>query len=91
MKEYIERDSLIAWVANNVKILNYARYIISVLSDKERFPAADVEPVRHGEWIEYTGYPHIIVCSECDWGTLPCEKDFKYCPNCGAKMDGGKK
>lgn len=46
-----------------------------------------VELVRHGKWEEYE-VPHIICCSECDWGTGVDEKHFKYCPNCGAKMDG---
>ena len=51
----------------------------------------DVAPVVHGEWIEYSGDPNIITCSECDWGTSPEEKGFKFCPNCGAIMDGGNK
>lgn len=52
---------------------------------------ADVEPVRHGEWI----YDHWceFKCSEC--GQLSDSKPYKgkekYCPNCGAKMDGGNK
>lgn len=54
---------------------------------------ADVEPVRHGKW---TGFPNnnvwSIKCSECHrllpFGTLP--EEMKYCPHCGAKMDGGK-
>lgn len=42
------------------------------------------------EWEEYQ-VPHIIVCSECDWGTDPKDRNqFKYCPNCGAKMVGRK-
>lgn len=52
-----------------------------------KIPAADVAEVRHGKWIEYK-IPNIIGCSECDWGTGVDEKSFKYCPNCGAKMDG---
>ena len=54
-------------------------------------PTIDVVPVVHGEWIEYSCDPNIITCSECDWGTSPEEKGFKFCPNCGAKMDGGNK
>jgi hypothetical protein len=48
----------------------------------------DVEPVVHGRWIEYQ-IPHIMCCSECDWGT-GVQSDFRYCPNCGAKMDKEK-
>ena len=52
----------------------------------EELPAADVVPVRHGRWIEYQ-IPPIICCSNCDWATDVKEKNFNYCPNCGAKMD----
>ena len=44
-------------------------------------PTAKAEPARHGEWRT------AFVCSECG-------KHYShigaYCPNCGAKMDGGK-
>lgn len=51
-------------------------------------PAADVEPVRHGEWIEDHDY---LKCPEC---SVMVKRDFtffdignwNYCPNCGAKM-----
>ena len=50
------------------------------------FPAANVEPVRHGRWIPagVNYYTRISQCTNC------CAKyDFrsKYCPNCGARMD----
>lgn len=66
----------------------------------------DAEPVRHGHWIdgndeifirEGSGeYVHITteVCSNCKeliihaW-TFGYVK-YHYCPNCGAKMEGGK-
>lgn len=51
-------------------------------------PDADVESVVHGHWIEYQ-VPHIMCCSECDWGT-DVQDDFNYCPNCGAKMNKRK-
>ena len=54
----------------------------------------DVEPVRHGHWIEEydCGYitPH---CSECGETALTKEEtsyDYvysSYCPRCGAKLD----
>lgn len=49
--------------------------------------------VKHGEWIDtgdeildtiYSGWK----CSEC--GYIFCGNKFKFCPECGAKMDGGK-
>lgn len=57
-------------------------------------PTADVVEVKHGEWKQ--GVPY--VCSICG-KPAPDEKNTSekyscwtspYCPNCGAKMDGGK-
>lgn len=49
-------------------------------------PPADVVEVKHGEWISECE-PH-YECSECHhWFHL--YQYMKYCPNCGAKMDGG--
>ena len=45
-------------------------------------PSADVAPVRHGRWKEHQGY---CECDQCECLVTSC---FKYCPNCGAKMDG---
>lgn len=55
-------------------------------------PTADVQEVKHGKWIEDYAFSHH--CSECgDYliGFPKCRlRNFKYCPNCGAKMDGGE-
>lgn len=52
---------------------------------------ADVAPVVHGEWLlRHEGYGHYWECSVCH--TNPCiyvTEHTKFCPNCGAKMDGG--
>ncbi len=45
----------------------------------------DVVEVRRGYKIDNGGL--FYQCSECD-GLLPF--DCNYCPNCGAKMDGGE-
>lgn len=54
-------------------------------------PTIDAEPVRHGKWrkAEY-GSLKYFKCSNCDYGVMEKEaKEFNFCPNCGAKMDGG--
>jgi hypothetical protein len=50
-------------------------------------PTIEAEPVRHGRWIvEYPTGSAFGRCSACKTlGNL----DWHYCPNCGAKMDGG--
>jgi len=63
----------------------------------EEAPAADVEPVRHGQYIgtEFDGYAdgnpvyYEWKCSECDCVFEDDEPKYRYCPHCGAKMDGG--
>ena len=53
-------------------------------------PAADVVEVVHGEWIFNRGQAYgepLYFCSVCTDGGSEWGKD-KYCPNCGAKMDG---
>ena len=56
------------------------------------FPAADVQEVRHGRWIEQEAdMDTIYECSVCGEpfvtieGT-PADNLWNYCPNCGAKM-----
>lgn len=54
-------------------------------------PAADVAPVVHGRWIDLNA---IIICSACQewWKGFGPEGGgaFNFCPNRGAKMDGGE-
>lgn len=62
----------------------------------EAYPAADVEPVRHGYFIgtEFDGYAdgnpvfYEWECSECGCVFEDDEPKYRFCPNCGAKMDG---
>lgn len=49
-------------------------------------PTVDAKVARHGKWKEANKkYPR-YVCTACDH--LYNNKTYKYCPNCGAKMDG---
>ena len=56
----------------------------------------DFIPVVHGEWIVNPKREYDYICSVCD-GYAPEDRWRNhailkpYCPNCGAKMDGGKK
>lgn len=58
-------------------------------------PEIEAEPVRHGRWIDahFVDGRDFFRCSECG---CYIEKTFfandynvRYCPNCGALMDGG--
>ena len=100
MAEYIEREKTVkllrslgnreyrkekGTIQDAIKMISYPGYT----------PTADVAPVVHGRWIDgaedFTCGNHNAECSICrcyvSWGG--CDEDFNYCPNCGAKMDGG--
>ena len=92
-KEYIERETLIH------KII-WASSAEEPVMSVRRIPAADVAPVRHGEWIDVdtsywrwyhdtarTVFSKSFRCSECGRKTIIREK---FCPSCGAKMDKEK-
>lgn len=61
--------------------------------DIEDADTLDFAPIRHGEWEQKKhkifGNTYEYVCSVC--GCDYALAEYKYCPNCGAKMDGGKK
>ena len=69
--------------------------IDTAIEELDKLPAADVQEVKHGEWVRVSDgdqYEGCYFCSECkeeyfnpsdDENMLP-----NFCPNCGAKMDG---
>lgn len=96
-KEYIEREALI----EELKRRDFLPVIVKQAI--EAVPAADVAPVVHGRWEECDyvapcihGFGTIrhkaagLKCTNC---VHAFEKNLlwkdDYCPNCGAKMDGG--
>ena len=96
MNEYISREAVLK--AFKLKVKNpkkdYQRgmqdaidcLIPEVIAD---IPSADVQPVVHAEWICHE--PEIGLyysCSKCGHNAL--QGMYKFCPNCGAKMDGGE-
>ena len=59
----------------------------------ENAPTVDAVPVVHGWWLlERTpdGKPYCFHCSICDddFSYIGITTAYKYCPHCGAKMDG---
>ena len=64
--------------------------IIYAMNAIEEMPAADVAPVKHGHWVKEK--PDVLIhwhCSVCKNCYYLEEPNANYCPNCGAKMDGG--
>lgn len=71
------RETIPDYLTRDTMLLNFAQMLDLV-------PKADVAPIKHGYWqgicIDYG------VCSECVYIS---KNIYKYCPKCGAKMDGG--
>ena len=103
---YIEREALLKNAQTySMEFGEYigedVRDVDAILADRvKEAPAADVAPVAHGRWMNFTGDFSTAECNQC--GELyevspdekPCEDFFsafkqfyKFCPNCGAKMD----
>lgn len=84
MADYIDKQAFLDYMKRTDRYFN-------VKFDIESFPNADVAPVRHGRWEEASDGDG-IVCPFCrtDFCTIIYDTEhFNYCPNCGAKMDGG--
>lgn len=89
MAEYIERETAIRDLLNDSP--EQVKYSREDAADCIRYmDAADVAPVRHGRW--ECGKP-CPVCGGDRFEGLDADiwADWEppYCPNCGAKMDGG--
>lgn len=84
MSDYIEREA----VLSHYKKCSFAM-VKAVIAYIEDVPAADVAPVRHGTW-EISPTYGFLMCSEChDCCYIMGGKKWNFCPNCGAKLDGG--
>lgn len=94
MAEYIERESVEKFIMDGLNNSDvYERFghdAIKIIAEVHYMPAADVAPVRHGRWETNSDRPDSLICSVCKRGFDMWKHDpHNYCPNCGAKMDGG--
>ena len=92
MAEHIKRETVINHLDDCMDTL-WKPEIVALKCFVEGIPSADVAPVQHGRWAlnkKYGDYE----CSECGQGDVKA-MDFtnlkmRYCPNCGARMDGAE-
>lgn len=95
-KHYIEREAAKQELLTWARCINHPERLMTedAIYVLDTLPAADVAPVRHGRWIDKGEY---AICMECCGrsgtqydGVEPTPLMTQFCPNCGAKMDGGK-
>lgn len=105
MAEYIERDALLKKAIKEQRfvfwkddVINNERVVLICYKDLadvvRSIPAADVVPVVHGKWEKTSKCYGAIAghCSICGLasGLWYVNMPYKYCPYCGARMDGDR-
>ena len=88
MADLIPRD----WVLKNL-LFDVDRDVVRAA------PSVDAEPVKHAYWLPYNVYCNhakLFQCAGLDgcgcyvsYGHYTRFCDYEFCPNCGARMDGG--
>ena len=100
MAEYIEREAISEKIRKyyykNPPNSSYGEGFDRGLDRAQRAildaPAVNVAPVRHGRWERVTPsksaakWSTKVSCSNCHNAGYT---RYKYCPNCGCRMDGG--
>ena len=99
MDDLISRKALLEAAEHNVEFQEGIVDVYILESILAGMPAVDAAPVVHGEWIVLDECSNEgVYCSVCrkkvykiDYARSnnPVKMKSQYCPNCGAKMDGG--
>lgn len=90
MADYIDRQEVIetlAFYREDPDGIDHA------LNSIKNIPSADVQPVKHGRWIDGDCRCVTAVCSNCNRlrlgnGAKSAMRLALYCEKCGARMDG---
>lgn len=97
MTDYIDRQAVLDAIREDPTPLS----LEMVVKHFRSAPAADVAPVVHGRWVDAHGDHQVAECSRCknryevtdepsNAALFACFAHFyRYCPHCGARMDGG--
>ena len=100
MAEYIKREALLDSICCETCGIAFCGATKCAFMEKVcSAPVADVAPVVHGRWISWEEAGNFVPspdrheCSVCHDAAQVLVNGFEllsdYCPNCGAKMDGG--
>ena len=87
MDDYISREAALTALQDSDLFNTTERQLRAI----RELPAADVAEVVHARWERVRSNWY---CTGCNKGYritkgAPMASGFSYCPNCGAKMDGG--
>lgn len=99
MSDYIKRNVALDAMRDVMKQAKHLRPpLYDAIDNVKNLPSADVAEVKHGRWIKSKAGG--VLCSECysyapyvEKGSFTTKRieqaKSAYCPNCGARMDGG--
>lgn len=84
----------------NVSIDKIDDYAVNITDAYEKelyqkgYEQGKKDAAKHGCWIQYAE-PHedgkgLYICSVCNEMYVMYDDEYKFCPNCGCKMDGDK-
>ena len=99
MSDYIKREDALNAFGKIYKVPmrnEYYNLLLHQITDTynqiKNIPAADVSEQKHGRWnkayLDHEAFgvrPTVVYCSECN---LTGYWEPRFCPNCGARMDG---
>ena len=96
MAEYLDRDDVLNVIdyirTKYISVYNRRDKCSQFWADTIRYfekrinnlDGYDVEPVKHGHWID-NKHTDTAICSECK---CVFTDETNYCPNCGSRMGG---
>ena len=94
MSELVDRDAvrefIMSYSHSTDVVFHMEKHLYEV-------PTIDAVPVVHGEWereldVHDEPFYQCSVCGECfDSNRDSTHEVFKYCPDCGARMDGERR
>lgn len=98
MDEYISREEVLSRIYATHSTGGFANEEAYLwLHDEITNLAADVQPAKHAKWISYgrdNDWMKYYRCSSCSSeivdasGLAEVRKKYRFCPQCGCKMDG---
>lgn len=100
MSRYIDADKIEEVIRNDVPLKYFmtSSYNVAIQNGlkiaeflNDKIPTADVKEVKHGQWSSFPAYKnnYTDICYECTECGCVDTDPMNFCPNCGARMDGG--